>query len=108
MSYKVKSITVFEKQTKRLVKKYASLKNELLALVVDLKENPELGTVIGKGCYKIRISIAAKGRGKSGGAKVITNYVVTDATIYLLSIYEKSVKENLTDKELGELLSYIP
>lgn len=108
MSYKVKSITVFEKQTKRLVKKYASLKNELLALVQKLKENPEQGTAIGKGCYKIRIAIAAKGKGKSGGARVITNFIVTDATVYLLSIYDKSEKENLTDKELDELLKYIP
>jgi len=46
--------------------------------------------------------------GKSGGARVITNFVVTDSTVYLLSIYDKSEKENLTDKELSELLKAIP
>ncbi len=104
MSYNVKSIAVFEKQAKRLIKKYASLRKELLELVQELKENPEQGTAIGKGCFKIRISIASKGKGKSGGARVITNFVVTDATVYLLSIYDKSEKENLSDKELAELL----
>jgi mRNA-degrading endonuclease RelE of RelBE toxin-antitoxin system len=76
MAYEVKTIDVFERQAKRLTKKYASLRKELLGLVEELKENPGQGTAIGKGCYKIRISIASKGKGKSGGARVITNLVV--------------------------------
>jgi hypothetical protein len=108
MSYNVKSIAVFEKQAKRLIKKYASLKKELLKLINELKENPEHGTAIGKNCFKIRIAIASKGKGKSGGARIITNFIITDNTVFLLSIYDKSEKENITDKELEELLKYIP
>jgi mRNA-degrading endonuclease RelE of RelBE toxin-antitoxin system len=108
MNYSVKSLTVFERQAKRLVKKYASLKNELLKLIQDLKVNPQQGTPIGKNCFKIRISVASKGKGKSGGARVIANFVVTDNTVYLLSIYDKSQKDNITDKELDELLKFIP
>jgi mRNA-degrading endonuclease RelE of RelBE toxin-antitoxin system len=108
MSYKVKTIDVFEKQAKRLIKKYVSLKTELLQLVQELKENPEQGTAIGKSCFKIRIAIASKGKGKSNGARIIANIVITDATVYLISIYDKSEKENLTDKELDELLKAIP
>jgi hypothetical protein len=63
---------------------------------------------IGKSCFKIRVPIASKGKGKSGGARVITNFVVTDQTVYLLSIYDKADNENLTNKELEELLTYIP
>ncbi len=107
MSYNVKTIDVFEKQAKRLIKKYSSLKFELAKLFQELKENPVQGTSIGKGCYKIRLSIVSKGKGKSGGARVITNFVVTDRTVYLLSIYDKSDKDNLSDKELGELLKFI-
>jgi hypothetical protein len=107
MNYSVKSIAVFEKQAKRLIKKYASLKNELLDLIKELKENPEFGTAIGQSCFKIRLSIASKNKGKSGGARIITNFVVTEETVYLLSIYDKSEKENLSDKELDELLTYI-
>lgn len=108
MSYKVKTIDVFEKQAKRLIKKYVSLKTELLQLVQELKENPKQGTAIGKSCFKIRIAIASKGKGKSGGARIITNIVISETTVYLLSIYDKSKKENLTDKELDELLKAIP
>lgn len=108
MSYNVKSITVFEKQAKKLIKKYPSLKKELLSLILRLKEYPELGTAIGKNCFKIRISIASKGRGKSGGARIITNFIVTAHTVYLLSIYDKSEKETISDRELIELLQYIP
>lgn len=108
MSYKVKSIEVFERQARKLIKKYPSLKLELLALVQKLKENPDQGTAIGKRCYKIRLAIKSKGKGKSGGARVITNIVVADDTVYLLSIYDKSNKENLADKELDELLQFVP
>jgi mRNA-degrading endonuclease RelE of RelBE toxin-antitoxin system len=108
MSYSVKTIAVFEKQAKRLFKKYHSLKQELLDLIQVLKENPEQGTVIGKNCFKVRISIASKGKGKSGGARIITHFVYTDATVYLLCIYDKTEKETITDKELIELLEQIP
>jgi mRNA-degrading endonuclease RelE of RelBE toxin-antitoxin system len=107
MSYKVKTLDVFENQAKRLIKKYVSLKSELFQLVSQLKEEPKHGTAIGKNCYKIRISISSKGKGKSGGARIITNIVIKDETVYLLSIYDKSDKENLTDKELDELLKNI-
>ena len=108
MSYKVKTIVVFEKQAKRLTKKYASLKNELMLLISHLKENPEQGTPLGKNCYKLRIAISSKKKGKSGGARVITNFVLTDSTVYLLTIYDKSEIENITKKELQELLKYVP
>lgn len=69
---------------------------------------PEQGTSLGNNCYKIRISIASKGKGKSGGARVITNFVVSEDTVFLLSIFDKSEKANLTDGELLELLKYVP
>ena len=104
MSYSVKTLEVFEKQAKRLIKKYASLKFELFELVGQLKENPKIGTPIGSNCYKIRLAISSKGKGKSGGARVIINIVLTENNVYLLAIYDKSEKENLSPKELQELL----
>lgn len=108
MSYEVKTIAVFEKQAKRLIKKYGSLKNELTALVQELKEKPETGTSLGKNCYKIRLFVAAKGKGKRGGARIITNVVITHKTVYLLSVYDKSEIGNISDKQLSELLKFIP
>ena len=104
MSYNIKTTEVFEKQAKRLIKKYASLKSELLDLFNNLKSGMEMGTPIGSSCYKIRLAISSKGKGKSGGARVIINVVLTEGDIYLLTIYDKSEKQNLTQKELEDLL----
>lgn len=108
MSFSVKSISVFERQAKRLMKKFPSLKKELQVLINELKEDPEKGTSIGHSCYKIRLAIASKGKGKSGGARVITHVIFKDGTLYLLSIYDKSDIDNLTDKEILELIKLIP
>jgi mRNA-degrading endonuclease RelE of RelBE toxin-antitoxin system len=104
MSYKVKTLTVFERQAKRLIKKYASLKEEIFELVQQLKENPKTGTGIGRNCFKIRLAVASKGKGKSGGIRIITYFLVADKTIYLISIYDKSKQENFIEQELDELL----
>ncbi|HNE49775.1 MAG TPA: type II toxin-antitoxin system RelE/ParE family toxin [Chitinophagales bacterium] len=107
MSYNVLAIPPFDKQLKRLAKKYPSLKNEFAELLESLEQTPEQGTNLGNNCYKIRIAIASKGKGKSGGARVITNFVLAEETVFLISIYDKSENENLTDKELEELLKYV-
>ena len=108
MSYNLIAIPPFDRQLKRLVKKYPSLKKEYKDLLDDLEQNPLIGTPLGKSCFKIRISISSKGKGKSGGARVITNFAVTEQTVFLLSIYDKSERDNITDKELTQLLDQIP
>lgn len=108
MSYNILTIPPFDKQLKRLAKKYPSLKNEFAELLERLEQDPEQGTNLGNNCYKIRLAIASKGKGKSGGARVITNFVITEETVFLISIYDKSEKEYLTDKELYELLKFVP
>ena len=108
MSYKVISIPKFEKELKRLVKKYPSLKQEYIDLIQNLKSTPDQGTPLGNDCYKIRIAIASKGKGKSGGARVITYLQVINTSVFLLTIFDKSDKDNIEDKELQELLKWIP
>jgi mRNA-degrading endonuclease RelE of RelBE toxin-antitoxin system len=108
MSFRVKTITVFDRQAKRLIKKFPSLKKELQTLIHELADEPTKGTSISHNCYKIRMAIASKGKGKSGGARVITHILFKNNTAYLLSIYDKSDIENLSDKEVIELLKQIP
>lgn len=108
MSYKVKTISVFERQAKRLMKKYPSLKKEIQTLISELKVDPSKGISIGNDCHKIRLAIESKGKGKSGGARVITHFIYKNEMIYLLSIYDKSDMENLSDKEILELIKLIP
>lgn len=107
MSYSVRTIQPFDKQFKRYLKKYPSLKVELTILINKLAENPELGTAIGHDCYKIRVAIASKGKGKAGGARVISCVVVKKEEVYLLYMYDKSEQSTITDKELLQLLDYI-
>jgi len=107
MSYSVLTIPPFDKQAKRLIKKYPSLKTELSQLIASLRADPTQGTSLGNNCYKIRVSIRSKGKGKSGGARVITYLAVTETEIYLLSIYDKSEQSDIGDKELIRLLDIL-
>lgn len=107
MPYNIKTISVFEKQFRRLYRKYPSLKTELLQLIQKLKIDPQTGTSLGNHCYKIRIAIKSKSKGKSGGARMITHIVIAEEIVYLLSIYDKSEKADLTSNELKQLLQEI-
>ncbi len=107
MSFKVLTIPPFDKQIKKLGKKYPSIKDDFASLLRALQEKPDQGTLLGKNCYKLRMAISSKGKGKSGGSRVITHLVIDDQTIYLLSIYDKSEKATISDAELLELLSWI-
>ncbi len=95
MNYNVEATAYFARQLKRLLKKYPSLKIEISQLIESLELNPQQGTAIGNHCYKIRLSISSKGKGKSGGARIITHVYILRKTVYLLSVYDKSEQENI-------------
>lgn len=107
MSYNVVTIPPFDRQLKRLVKKFPSLKTEFTNLIENLELEPEQGKAITNSCYKIRLSIKSKGRGKSGGARVITHVQILENNVFLLAIYDKSEQDDISDKEIGYLLSFI-
>jgi len=100
MSFKIVPTPPFERDLKQLAKKYPSIKKDIAALAQQLLQQPQMGTPLGHDCFKIRMAISAKGKGKSGGARVITHVQVTKEDIFLLSIYDKSEAENITDKAL--------
>ena len=118
MSYRIIAVPSFSRDAKRLSKKYVSLKGELQTLQSELLQNPRLGTLIRENTYKIRLAVKSKGKGKSGGLRIITHVFeveieVTEhekeqrTTIVLVSIYDKSEMDNLPDKELRELIEGI-
>ena len=107
MSYEIRTLPVFDKEIKRLAKKYVSLKSDYQNLLRELYENPLKGIALGNQCYKIRMAISAKGKGKSGGARVVYYIQVNKTTIYLLTIFDKSDQENLPESEIKKLLSQI-
>ena len=99
----------FDREIKRLARKYPSLSAEVFQLTQELRTNPTQGTPMGRDCYKIRLAIASKGkrnaaRGKSGGGRVITCVKVTAKTMTLLTIYDKAEQEDIPDRTLTKIL----
>ena len=113
-SFDVQAIGPFRREAKPLVKKYVSLKaelyelNELNELNELLAKNPTTGVSLGRNCYKIRLKIVSKGKGRSGGGRVITCVVAVADTVYLLSIYDKSEQDSISDARLTALLEMVP
>ncbi len=79
-----------------------------MELVQSLKEQPGQGTALGNNYFKIRLAIASKGKGKSGGARLITCLQVRETGIYLLTMYDKAEQERIPDNDLRDLLNLIP
>ena len=107
MNYNVKNTGVFSRQAKRLKKKFPSLKHELAELEQQLKDNPHSGISLGHNTYKIRIGVKSKGKGKSGGIRVITYVIDSLNNVYLLAIFDKSEIENIEDNLILHLTKQI-
>ena len=101
MNYSIVFDKSFEKEVKRLSKRYPSLKSDLIEFQEEIYANPQIGTDLGNGLRKIRMRISSKGRGKSGGARVISFTVVVaidETEINLLYIYDKAERESISLK----------
>jgi mRNA-degrading endonuclease RelE of RelBE toxin-antitoxin system len=107
MSYNIIPIEKFKKEVKRLIRKYPSLIKELADLNDILSKQPTTGTPLGNDTYKIRLSIKSKGKGKSGGARVITYIVTENKEVYLLTIYDKSELDSIDTKTLKVIIAGI-
>ena len=108
MPFNVITSTQFLSDLKPLAKKYPSALEDLKALIGKLENNPFFESEpLGQDCYKIRLAITSKGRGKSGGSRVITCVKVMANDVHLVSIYDKSEKENIADKDLTRRLKKI-
>jgi mRNA-degrading endonuclease RelE of RelBE toxin-antitoxin system len=108
MPFNVEATPEFLSEAKKLAKKYPSLKNDIAGLAQQLKENSSIGTALGKDAYKVRLAITSKGKGKSGGARVITCVKIVASIVYLVSIYDKSAQGDISDKELKERIKHLP
>lgn len=107
MSYRIEVAPEFARRLKKLSKRYKSIKQDYEDFLHSLQSNPLQGVDLGKGLRKIRMSIASKGKGKSGGARVISFVAIMneeDGFIELLTIYDKSEMESISDKELLNLM----
>ena len=104
MSCKIYTFPSFEREAKRLNKRYKSFKSDLKKLMNELSSSPSLGADLGGGLRKVRMAIKSKGTGKSGGARIIT-VVLADIEDGLGLLYiDKSERSTLKGKELSDLL----
>ncbi|MDR1022968.1 MAG: addiction module toxin RelE [Prevotellaceae bacterium] len=94
----------FEKALKRLSRKYPSLKADYLAFLSELEKNPAMGDEIFPNCRKARIAIKSKGKGKSGGGRIIFYFEIIQDKIILLFIYDKSEMENVQTAYIEQIL----
>lgn len=107
MKVTISTIDEFERRARRLAKKYKSLKDNLRTFQQEIMQNPLMGIDLGRGVRKIRMAITSKGKGKSGGARVLTLTVLVseDADVTLLTIYDKDEIDNVSDEYIRWLIS---
>ncbi len=97
----------FERELKRLARRYKKIAHDLAVFKEEILANPTLGTALGNNCYKIRIPNSSIPTGKSGGFRVIAFVKIEKDSIILLTIYSKTEKENISEDELRAILQEI-
>ena len=106
MANNIKLTLLFENRYKGFAKKFKSLESDVDALIEELSRNPTTGEALGAGLYKIRLAVKSKGKGKSGGFRVIMYLVSqtdTDTDIYLITLYDKSEESTIKKEALVAL-----
>ena len=104
MSYSVVALPTFSIKLKKLAKKYKQIKSDLQTLQKELISNPTIGITLQHNCYKVRVANSSTSTGKSGGFRVVYYFIDKNNKIFLMTIYSKTKKENLSENELLELL----
>ena len=104
MNLNIKTLNSFDKDVKRLFKKYKQLPSDLKVLKTELLKNPKSGIELGNGCYKIRLVNSSIPTGKSGKFRIIYYLVDSNNNLYLISMYSKSELENIDEKIILNIL----
>ena len=106
MNYEIVTTENFDREVKSLAKKYHSFPDDLEKFKKELLKNPTMGDDLGNNTRKVRMTIASKNKGKSGGARIITCHILVDVIntdIYLLTIYDKGEQESISKQEIKQL-----
>jgi mRNA-degrading endonuclease RelE of RelBE toxin-antitoxin system len=105
MSFEVIATDDFLRSVKKIFKKHRSIISDIENLGSLLSENSDHGTSLGNYLYKIRLAISDSGKGKSGGARVITYVKVTKNTVYMVAIYLKSEVSSVDEQSILQKLA---
>ena len=104
MSVKIIPLDSFKQDFKKLQKKYKNIKSDIKKLILELEENPKCGISLQDNCFKVRVANSSIPTGKRGGFRTIYYFLDKNNIIYLISIYSKTQRENISDIELSKLL----
>ena len=95
----------------KALRRYPSFEDDYNTFLDELEKNPFSGVSLGKNTFKNRMAIASKGKGKSGGARVITYNLQQqsedEVIITLMTIYDKSDISNISDAYLRSLVQEV-
>jgi len=103
MNFRIETIPRFEKDVKRLKKKFPNIKNDLIKFIVELSTNPKLGINLGENIFKVRVPNSSIPTGKSGGFRIIT-YYQKDDILYLVTMYSKTEKDTILTNKLRQIV----
>lgn len=104
MNIKILTTKDFDRDFRRLEKRYRSLPDDLRGFIDDLRNQKIVGVELSPTVFKYRMAIKSKGRGKSGGARIISCEILLkeiEKVVYLLAVYDKSDRENISDTEIS-------
>jgi hypothetical protein len=100
--YKIYCTPTFLDEANIMAQKYLNIRADFHALRDQFRIDPIKGNkALGGDLYKVRMAISDKNKGKSAGARVIIKVYESDRKIYVLSVYDKSVQENLVESTLN-------
>ena len=98
----------FSRRAKKYARKFKSFAADFSNFVLMIKANPYQGVDLGGGKRKVRLVVASKNKGKSGGFRVITYNVVENAdksvAVYLITIYDKSEYSSVSDSYINQII----
>jgi mRNA-degrading endonuclease RelE of RelBE toxin-antitoxin system len=112
MEYSILTTPKFDKDIKAYHKKFKNVADDVKEITDELKNGNLIGNIIPNlemkdnenNVVKVRIANSNTHSGKSNGYRLIYYAVKTDGTIYLLTMYYKKDKENISNKEIQELI----
>jgi len=107
MNYKVCLTKTFQKSIKILKKKYRRAKDDIASTIRAIEEDPTIDDPIpdwNKEIWKVRTASSDVKKGKRGGFRSIYLWKPGEITVYMLAAYFKSDKQDISKKEIEEIL----
>ena len=111
MKYQVMITPRFEKDIKAYKKRFPKIDEDMDEVINQLEKGNFLGDQINEvhlpndeGVYKVRVANTSARQGKSGGFRLVYYVVKNQWEIYLLTIYSKTDKSNISDKEIIKII----